>query len=104
MLNVKKRDGNIVPFNLNKIKVAIEKAFAAVGKNYNDDILDMLALRVTANFNDKVKDDVVTVEDVQDSVEVVLIQSSYVEVAKAYILYRKQHQKLRDVEVGRAHV
>ena len=97
MLNVKKRDGNIVPFNLNKIKIAIEKAFAAVGKNYNDDILDMLALRVTAAFNDKVKNDVVTVEDVQDAVEVVLIQSSYVEVAKAYILYRKQHQKLRDI-------
>ncbi|MCM1306384.1 MAG: ribonucleoside triphosphate reductase [Bacteroides sp.] len=97
MLNVKKRDGNIVPFNLNKIKLAIEKAFAAVGKNYNDDILDMLALRVTAAFNDSVKDDVVTVEDVQDAVEVVLIQSSYVEVAKAYILYRKQHQKLRDI-------
>ncbi len=97
MLNVKKRDGSIVPFNLNKIKVAIEKAFAAVGKNYNDDILDLLALRVTATFNSKIVDDVVTVEDVQDAVEVVLIQSSYVEVAKAYILYRKQHQKLRDV-------
>ncbi len=97
MLNVKKRDGNIVPFNLNKIKIAIEKAFAAVGKSYSDDILDMLALRVTAAFNDKVRDDVVTVEDVQDAVEVVLIQTSYVEVAKAYILYRKQHQKLRDI-------
>ncbi len=97
MLNVKKRDGNIVPFNLNKIKIAIEKAFAAVGKSYSDDILDMLALRVTAAFNDKVRDDVVTVEDVQDAVEVVLIQTSYVEDAKAYILYRKQHQKLRDI-------
>jgi len=97
MLNVKKRDGNIVPFNLNKIQIAIEKAFAAVGKSYSDDILDMLALRVTAAFNDKVRDDVVTVEDVQDAVEVVLIQTSYVEVAKAYILYRKQHQKLRDI-------
>ena len=73
MLNIKKRDGNIVPFNLNKIKVAIEKAFTAVGKNYNDDIIDMLALRVTATFNDKVKNDVVSVEDIQDSVEVVLI-------------------------------
>ena len=95
MLSVKKRDGNVVPFNLNKIKIAIEKAFVAVHKNYSDDILDMLALRVTAAFNDKVKDDVVTVEDVQDAVEVVLIQASYVEVAKAYILYRKQHEKLR---------
>ena len=97
MLSVKKRDGNVVPFNLNKIKIAIEKAFVAVHKNYSDDILDMLALRVTAAFNDKVKDDVVTVEDVQDAVEVVLIQASYVEVAKAYILYRKQHEKLRTV-------
>ena len=97
MLNIKKRDGNIVPFNLNKIKVAIEKAFTAVGKNYNDDIIDMLALRVTATFNDNVKNDVVSVEDIQDSVEVVLIQSGYVEVAKAYILYRKQHEKLREM-------
>ena len=97
MLSVKKRDGNVVPFNLNKIKIAIEKAFVAVHKNYSDDILDMLALRVTAAFNDKVKDDVVTVEDVQDAVEVVLIQASYVEVARAYILYRKQHEKLRTV-------
>ena len=97
MLNIKKRDGNIVPFNLNKIKVAIEKAFDAVGKNYSDDIIDMLALRVTATFNDKVKDDCVSVEDIQDAVEVVLIQSGYVEVAKAYILYRKQHEKLREM-------
>ena len=97
MLNVKKRDGSIVPFNLSKIKIAIEKAFAAVGKNYNDDIIDMLALRVTADFNSKLQGDVVTVEDIQDSVEVVLIQASYVEVSKAYILYRKQHEKLRNV-------
>ncbi len=97
MLNVKKRDGSIVPFNLNKIKIAIEKAFAAVGKNYTDEILDLLALRVTAQFNEKIKDDVISVEDMQDAVEVVLIQASYVEVAKAYILYRKQHQKLRDI-------
>ncbi|MEG2450552.1 MAG: ribonucleoside triphosphate reductase, partial [Clostridia bacterium] len=97
MLSVKKRDGSVVPFNLNKIKVAIEKAFAAVGKHYNDDIVDMLALRVTADFNKKLVGDTVTVEDIQDSVEVVLIQASYVEVSKAYILYRKQHEKLRNV-------
>ena len=97
MLNIKKRDGSIVPFNLNKIKSAIEKAFTAVNKSFSDDIIDMLALRVTATFNDKVKGDVVSVEDIQDSVEVVLIQSGYVEVAKAYILYRKQHEKLREM-------
>ena len=97
MLNVKKRDGNVVPFDLSKIKNAIEKAFIAEKKSYNDDILDMLALRTTATFSDKVKNDVVSVEDVQDAVEVVLIQGGYVEVAKSYILYRKQREKVRNI-------
>ena len=97
MLSVKKRDGNIVPFDLSKIKNAIEKAFIAEKKNYSDDILDMLALRTTATFNDKVRDGVVCVEDVQDAVEVVLIQGGYVEVAKSYILYRRQHEKIRNI-------
>ena len=97
MLNVKKRDGNVVPFDLSKIKNAIEKAFIAEKKSYSDDILDMLALRTTATFSDKVKNDVVCVEDVQDAVEVVLIQGGYVEVAKSYILYRKQREKVRNI-------
>lgn len=97
MLNVKKRDGSIVPFDLSKIKNAIEKAFIAEKKSYSDDILDMLALRTTATFNDKVKNGVVSVEDVQDAVEVVLIQGGYVEVAKSYILYRKQREKVRNI-------
>ena len=97
MLNVKKRDGNVVPFDLSKIKNAIEKAFIAEKKSYSDDILDMLALRTTATFSDKVKNDVVSVEDVQDAVEVVLIQGGYVEVAKSYILYRKQREKVRNI-------
>ena len=97
MLNVKKRDGNIVQFDLTKIKNAIEKAFIAEKKSYSEDILDMLALRTTATFNDKVKNNVVSVEDVQDAVEVVLIQGGYVEVAKSYILYRKQREKVRNI-------
>ena len=97
MLNVKKRDGNIVPFDLSKIKNAIEKAFIAEKKSYNDDILDMLALRTTAIFNNSVKNNVVCVEDVQDAVEVALIQGGYVEVAKSYILYRKQREKIRNI-------
>lgn len=97
MLNIKKRDGSITPFNLEKIKDAIEKAFIAVGKPYTADILDLLALRVTSAFNDKVQGDVVSVEDIQDAVEVVLIQTGYVEIAKAYILYRKQHEKIREM-------
>ena len=97
MLNVKKRDGNIVPFDITKIKVAIEKAFDAVQRAYTEDVIDMIALRVVSNFNEKVKDDIITVEDIQDSVEVVLIQASFVDVSKAYILYRKQHEKIRDM-------
>ncbi len=97
MLNVKKRDGNIVPFDITKIKVAIEKAFDAVKRAYTDDVIDMISLRVVSNFNEKVVDDVITVEDIQDSVEVVLIQASFVDVSKAYILYRKQHEKIRDM-------
>ncbi len=98
MLNVKKRDGSVVPFDLSKIKHAIEKAFIAENTVYSDDMLDMLALRTTAAFNDKAIDGVVSVEDIQDAVEVVLIQGGYVQIAKAYILYRKQHEKIRNIK------
>ncbi|MBR5987759.1 MAG: ribonucleoside triphosphate reductase, partial [Clostridia bacterium] len=79
MLNVKKRDGQIVPFDLAKIKIAIQKAFDSVNRAYTDDMLDMIALKVCADFQNKVKDNCVTVEDIQDSVEVVLIQASFVD-------------------------
>ncbi len=98
MLNVKKRDGQIVPFDLSKIKVAIIKAFDSVERAHNDDIIDLIALKVCADFQNKVKNDCVTVEDIQDSVEVVLIQASFVDVAKSYILYRKQHEKVRNMK------
>ena len=97
MYSVRKRDGQIVEFNLSKISKAISLAFDAKGKAYNEDIIDMLALKVTADFSDKIVDGYVTVEDIQDSVETVLIQAGYVDVAKAYILYRKQHEKVRNV-------
>ncbi len=97
MYQVKKRDGNIVNFDISKIKMAIKHACDGVGTNYNEDVLDLLALKVTAEFSKKIVDGIVTVEDIQDSVEVVLIQAGYVDVAKAYILYRKQHEKLRNI-------
>ena len=97
MYSVRKRDGKIVEFNLAKIGKAISLAFDAKGKPYNEDIIDMLSLKVTADFSDKIVDGYVTVEDIQDSVETVLIQAGYVDVAKAYILYRKQHEKVRNV-------
>ena len=98
MINVRKRDGSIVSFELGKIKLAIEKAFKAVGVDYNQEILDTLALKVSADFNHKIKDDIISVEEIQDSVEVVLIQSGFVEAAKSYILYRKQREKVRNVD------
>ena len=98
MLSVKKRDGNIVDFDLKKIEGAMEKAFIACNKPYNKEILELLSLRVAADFSGKVNDGVITVEDIQDSVEVVLIQAAYVDVAKAYILYRKQHEKIRNMK------
>ena len=95
MYQVKKRNGQVIDFNLSKISNAITKAFEAKQKPYNQDIIDMLALKVTADFMDKVADGIISVEDIQDSVETVLIQAGYADVAKAYILYRKQHENVR---------
>jgi len=97
MYQVTKRDGQVVLFDISKISAAIGKAFDALNKQYNKDILDLLALKVTADFEPKVKDDLVGVEDIQDSVESVLFQSGYGDVAKCYILYRKQHEKIRNM-------
>ncbi|WP_281533034.1 ribonucleoside triphosphate reductase [Anaerocolumna aminovalerica] len=98
MINVVKRDGEIAGFNLTKIAEAISKAFKATDKFYTDDIINLLALRVTADFQDKVEDNKIHVEDVQDSVEHVLEQTGYTDVAKAYILYRKNREKIRNMK------
>ena len=98
MFNVVKRDGEIADFNLSKINDAIMKAFVACEKQYNNDMIDLLALRVTADFQSKMKDNLIHVEDIQDSVETVLEQAGYTEVAKAYILYRKQREKIRNMK------
>ena len=97
MFTVLKRDGKIVEFNVQKISDAISLAFDAQERNYTPNIIDFLALKVTADFEPKIKDGHVTVEDIQDSVESVLIQAGYDDVAKAYILYRRQRAKLRDM-------
>ncbi len=98
MFSLKKRDGSLVTFDLVRIKEAIKKAFDATEMIYNEDILDILSLRVTANFQSRIKDDVIMLEDVQDCVEKTLEQTGYTEVAKAYILYRKQREKLRNMK------
>ena len=98
MYQVQKRDGKIAEFNLQKISDAITKAFDACQKQYNPDIIDLLALKVTAAFEPKIKDGLIAVEDVQDSVESVLSQAGYDDVAKAYILYRRQREKIRNMK------
>ncbi|MDD4715134.1 MAG: ribonucleoside triphosphate reductase [Oscillospiraceae bacterium] len=98
MYQVVKRDGAIVSFNISKISAAIDKAFDALSKQYNPDIIDLLALKVTSDYEPKIKDGRIGVEAIQDSVESVLIQSGYADVAKCYILYRKQREKIRNMK------
>lgn len=98
MINVVKRDGEIAEFNLSKISNAIKKAFNATGKFYNEDIINLITLRVTSDFQSKIKDSRISVEDVQDSVEHALEQTGYTDVAKAYILYRKNREKIRNMK------
>ena len=98
MYTVKKRDGKIIDFDLTKISDAIRLAFEAQEKDYNQNIIDFLALKVTADFEPKIKDHHIAVEDIQDSVESVLVQAGYADVAKAYILYRRQREKIRNMK------
>ena len=97
MYQVTKRDGSVAEFNINKISAAIAKAFEAMGKQSHPSVMDMLALRTTADFESKIQDGLVAVEDIQDSVEKVLSEAGYADVAKAYILYRKQREKVRNI-------
>ena len=97
MIEVVKRDGKVSEFNLSKINEAIEKAFVATEMQYTEDIIALLSLRVTAEFQGKIKDGRITVEDIQDCVEETLEKAGYAEVAKAYILYRKQREKMRNM-------
>lgn len=98
MFQVIKREGEVADFTLTKISDAIMKAFNATDVQYNNDVVDLLALRVTADFQGKVKEDGIHVEDIQDSVEKVLEQAGYAEAAKAFILYRKQREKMRNMK------
>ncbi|MEG1993102.1 MAG: anaerobic ribonucleoside-triphosphate reductase, partial [Acetivibrio sp.] len=98
MYQVVKRDGKIVEFDLKKVSEAIMKAFEAQNKQYNQSIVDLLALKTTAHYEPHIKNSLVHVEDIQDSAEAILEQSGYADVAKAYILYRKQREKIRNMK------
>ena len=98
MINVIKRDGEVADFNLGKISSAICKAFQATNTQYTEDIVNLISLRVTSDFQTKIHEEAISVEEIQDSVERVLNQTGYVEVAKAYILYRKNREKIRNMK------
>ncbi len=98
MYKVIKRDGAVADFDIAKISSAISKAFDALNKETHPTVIDLLALKVTSDFEGKIKDGLIAVEDIQDSVESVLSQAGYADVAKAYILYRKQREKVRNMK------
>ncbi|MBQ3904608.1 MAG: ribonucleoside triphosphate reductase, partial [Eubacterium sp.] len=97
MYQVIKRDGSVTDFDISKISAAIAKAFEAQGKQSHPSVIDLIALHVTADFESKIQDGKISVEAIQDSVEKVLSESGYSDVAKAYILYRKQREKVRNI-------
>ena len=97
MYRVVKRDGKVVDFDLSKISVAITQAFEACEKQYHKDIIDFLVLKVTSEFEPKIENGNISVENIQDSVESVLIKAGYDDVAKAYIIYRRQREKIRNL-------
>ncbi len=98
MISVVKRDGQVTEFTLQKISEAVTKAFKATEKLYTEEIINLISLRVTSDFQKKIKDNSIHVEDIQDSVENVLEQTGYTDVAKAYILYRKNREKIRNMK------
>jgi ribonucleoside-triphosphate reductase len=96
MYRVQKRNGSFMDFDIRKIADAMTKAFVACEQPVDESVIEMLALRVTSDFAKKVKDNIISVEDIQDSVESILAQAGYMNVAKAYILYRDRHAKARN--------
>lgn len=98
MYKIKKRCGDIVPFELSKIRGAITRTFESIDRAYQDSIIDTLALKAVANAEKKISDNILSVEAIQDSVEAILMSYGYEDVAKAYILYRKQHENARNAK------
>jgi ribonucleoside-diphosphate reductase alpha chain len=96
IMQIKKRNGELAPFNSDKIKVAIIKAFASVG-NHDYQLIDRLVSDVVNVINNKFDaTNVPTVEQVQDVVEIILMHNNLPQVAKNYILYRQDRAQNRD--------
>ena len=98
MYKVKKRTGDIEIFELSKVISAIKKAFESCNRDYQDSIVEMIAIKSIAGAEKKITDSVLCVEDIQNSIESVLMGCGYDDVSKAYILYRKQHERNREAK------
>lgn len=93
---VRKRDGSLADYDICKIENAIAKAMMSIGDGEIKDCKKMAKiteLYLTEKFTDKIP----SVEDIQDIVEHVLMKNGYEDVAKAYIIYRRDHEKIRNI-------
>ena len=99
---VKKRNGNTVEFDTHKIFTAIKKAAGSTGE-FGEDIARTLCIKTISLVQQLYIDKTPTVENVQDCVEQIIIDSPFKKTAKAYILYRDQHSKLREISL-KSHV
>lgn len=99
VLQIKKRNGNVVSFEKDKIVNAVKKAFASQTISIQDEKLSELADLAITHVHIKYQGTVPTVENIQDIVEATIMQAGYFSVAKAYIIYRYEHTKERQEEV-----
>ena len=98
IISIKKRDGRIVPFDPSKIEHAIAHCFLGSGSQKSDETAQELAALVVSQLeNDENIPSVPSVEQVQDVVERVLIEKGFVRSAKAYILYRAERSRVREM-------
>lgn len=97
-MKVIKRDGRKEEFELQKVQGAIKKAFDATKTQYTDEMIEFISMHVTSDLQYRKNKNKLSVEDIQDSVERVLIRGGYDAVAKQFILYRKQRENIRNVQ------
>ncbi len=97
LTKVRKRNGSVVPFDPTKVAYALERAFSATGEGGPDEVITVAEL-VVKKVEQKFKNKIPAVEDVQDSVEEALIEHGHSQTAKSYILYRQKRQELRETK------
>ncbi|RVU53822.1 ribonucleoside-diphosphate reductase subunit alpha [Anaerosphaera multitolerans] len=95
-MKIIKRNGDIADFDVNKIEVAMEKAFISVSKPIDEETIKKMSGQIVEKIkNNFPKDHLITVEEVQDLVEITLIENNFYTVVKSYILYRASHHRMR---------